>query len=221
MRGDKVQENWNLEIVFPDGQTVNYKVPVIKMEWYSLKEIFEKNLIMLLPFYIIRYEKLKNRLEEDIAQQQEMFMEYCSIERKLEKTFLENGQEKIFRDMIELIKRVTDYVFSKSEKIRKGIGEIMGGKVLELESDKLIKQGEQIGLERGLEYGLERGLEQGSFEKLVELVIRRMKKGDTPECVAEFLEEDPVLIQKIYHVVQKSGIDSKISEICKNVLEKK
>lgn len=37
----------------------------------------------------------------------------------------------------------------------------MGGNVLELESDKLIRQGLEQGLERGLEQGLEQGLERG------------------------------------------------------------
>ena len=95
----------------------------------------------------------------------------------------------------------------------------MGGKVLELESDRLIKQGEQIGLERGEQIGLERGLERGSVEKLVELVIKRMRKGDTPEQIAELLEEDMELIRKIYTVVQEIGMDSSSSEICTKVLE--
>ena len=33
--------------------------------------------------------------------------------------------------------------------VRKGLGEIMGGKVLELESDKLIKKGKKIGEQIG------------------------------------------------------------------------
>lgn len=48
--------------------------------------------------------------------------------------------EKEFRDMTELISRIIDYIFSKQQEVRKGLGEIMGGKVLELESDKLIKK---------------------------------------------------------------------------------
>lgn len=56
---------------------------------------------------------------------------------------------KAFRDVMELINRITDYIFSKEENIRKELSEIMGGQVLELELDKLIKKGEQIGLERG------------------------------------------------------------------------
>lgn len=59
LRGDAQKKNVSMELQFPDNQVVQYKVPVIRIEWYSIKEILEKDLIMLLPFYIMRYEKMK------------------------------------------------------------------------------------------------------------------------------------------------------------------
>ncbi|MGN0356163.1 MAG: hypothetical protein ACI4EI_13970 [Muricoprocola sp.] len=59
LRGDAQRKAIRMEIVFPDGQMVEYKVPVIRIEWYSIEEILQKNLLMLLPFYIMRYEKVK------------------------------------------------------------------------------------------------------------------------------------------------------------------
>ena len=128
---------------------IKYQVPVIRMEWYSLNEIIEKNLVILLPFYMMRYEKMKDRIEKDTAQRERIFQEYRSIEQYLEKIFLKKGMEKEFRDMTELISRIIDYIFSKQQEVRKGLGEIMGGKVLELESDKLIKKGKKIGEQIG------------------------------------------------------------------------
>ena len=120
---------------------------------------------------------------------------------------MQKGHEKAFRDMMGLINRITGYIFSESTKIKEGLGEIMGGRVLELESDRLIKQGEQIGLERG------------SVEKLAELVIKRMRKGDTPEQIAEFLEEDQELIRKIYMTVQESSPEEALSRVCETILK--
>ena len=40
-------------------------------------------------------------------------------------------------------------VIQKEEQVRKGIGDIMGGKVLELESKRLKAEGEAIGQARG------------------------------------------------------------------------
>lgn len=78
-----------MELQFPDNQVVQYKVPIIRIEWYSIKEILEKE----------------------------------------------------FRDIRELISKIVEYSFPESKNVRKGLGEIMGGQVLELESDRLIKKG--------------------------------------------------------------------------------
>ncbi|WP_274421284.1 hypothetical protein [Blautia sp. XA-2221] len=72
--------------------------------------------------------------------------EYKKIEKYLEENFLEKGNEKAYRDMVELIIRIADYVFRDKEKVRKGFGDVMGGKVLELESDKLIQRGVEQGI---------------------------------------------------------------------------
>ena len=64
----------------------------------------------------------------------------------------------------------------------------MGGNVLELESDKLIRQGLEQGLERGLEQGLERGLEQGlergreqGIERGICVLIETYRENHFPE----------------------------------------
>lgn len=46
-----------VDVVFPDGGCHLYRVPAIKVENYTKDKIFEKSLLMLLPFYIMRYEK--------------------------------------------------------------------------------------------------------------------------------------------------------------------
>ena len=66
---------------------------------------------------------------------------------------------------VELVIRIADYVFRDKEKVRKGFGDVMGGKVLELESDKLIQ--------RGIEQGI--AMERKKTEA-VEAEIQRLKK---------------------------------------------
>lgn len=39
-----------------------------------------------------------------------------------------------------MINRITDYIFANSEITRKGVDDVMGGNVLELKTDKLIKE---------------------------------------------------------------------------------
>ena len=66
---------------------------------------------------------------------------------------------------VELVIRITDYVFRDKEKVRKGFGDVMGGKILELESDKLIQ--------RGIEQGI--AMERKKTEA-AEAEIQRLKK---------------------------------------------
>ena len=70
------------------------------------------------------------------------------IEEYLEEELLDQDREQAYRDMIELIRRIADYIFADRKKVKERLGDIMGGKVLELESDKLIKIGEEKGIEK-------------------------------------------------------------------------
>ena len=60
-------------------------------------------------------------------------------------------KEKIYRDLIELIIRIAGYILKDQEEAREknSQGDVMGGKVLELESDKLIQEGVKRGLMQG------------------------------------------------------------------------
>lgn len=39
-------------VIVTPGGTVQYYVPIMKVQTYSLDNIFEKSLLMLIPFYI-------------------------------------------------------------------------------------------------------------------------------------------------------------------------
>ena len=41
-------------------------------------------------------------------------------------------------DMIVLIEEIADYIIPEDNEIRKGLGEIMGGKILKLRSEELL-----------------------------------------------------------------------------------
>ena len=74
---------------------------------------------------------------------------------------------------VELVIRIADYVFRDKEKVKKGFGDVMGGKVLELESDKLIQRGIEQGLKKGIQQGI--AMERKKTEA-AEAEIQRLKK---------------------------------------------
>ena len=177
LRGNKETGKLTIEVVEPEGETWEYKVPAVYVGHYTKEEILEKRLFFLLPFYIMRYEKAD--LETENQELSEMLEEYREIEERLEKEFLEKGKEKEYRDLIELIIRIADYILRKRKKARKGFGDVMGGKVLELESDRLIKQGLQRGMQQGMQQGLQRGMQQGLQRGMQQGLQRGMQQGRT------------------------------------------
>ena len=65
-------------------------------------------------------------MSEDPQLFQELLNEYEVIRSKLEAEITESGRSELFSDLIGLITRISDHIFRNEEKVRKGIGEIMG-----------------------------------------------------------------------------------------------
>ena len=70
LRSHKKTPDKTKYVIKTPGGTVEYDIPIMKMQEYSLDDIFAKGLLMLIPFYIFSHEK--------------QFMVYNSNEQKLE-----------------------------------------------------------------------------------------------------------------------------------------
>jgi hypothetical protein len=57
-------DKYTIKITTPAG-SLPYDVQVLKVKSYTLKEIFEKKLLLLIPFYIFNYEDKFNGIEID------------------------------------------------------------------------------------------------------------------------------------------------------------
>ena len=55
----------------------------------------------------------------------------------------------------------------QSKEVRERLGGVMGGKVLELESERLLRIGREAGREEGHEAGRQEGRAQGALETMV------------------------------------------------------
>ena len=138
-----------VELLFPDGQVCVYRVPTVKLERYTKDSIFEKNLLLLLPFYVMRYEDTAHTIGEDSEKLQGLLKEYEDIRINLEKELSTAGRSELYTDLNKLIIRISNYIFREEEKVRKGVDEVMGGKVLQLESERLREEGMAIGKAEG------------------------------------------------------------------------
>lgn len=156
-------EKESLQIYFSDGQKITYQVPVLKLKNYSIDEIFEKNLLILLPYYIINYEKELSKIAADEYKTQQLLAEYLDIIQRLE-TKINLHDMDIFQDILNMMRRIMNYLLRKQPILNERMSDVMGGKVLPLPSDKLreaLAVGHSEGLKEGLSQGLNQGIEQG------------------------------------------------------------
>ncbi len=129
-------------VIKTPGGTVEYDVPIMKMQEYTLEEIFSKGLLLLIPFYIFSHEKnfkVYNSNEQRLA---ELKAEYRSILERLDKL----EQEGIIgafdkRTIIELSGDVIREIAQKYENVQKGIGGMMSGALLETEARTILNRG--------------------------------------------------------------------------------
>ena len=73
-----------------------YRIPTVKLDEYTKDKIFEKNLLMFLPFYIMRYEKEIHRINQDPEKLQSLLDEYEDIRVMLEKELTETGRAELY-----------------------------------------------------------------------------------------------------------------------------
>ena len=104
----------------------------------------------------MRYEQDKKKINKSETELHKLLEEYESILQHLDKVLYD--QATVYGRLLELIKEISDYIFEKEESVKKGIGDIVGGKVLELQTDKALEKGKEIGKEIGEKIGEIKGI---------------------------------------------------------------
>ena len=170
LRGKGRKDTLGMDIIMPDGRVIKYELPAIYIERYTQDVIFQKKLLFFLPFYVIRYEKSREDIEKDPEKLQKLLDEYVTISRRLEESLLENGKEALYRYLVEVIIKIADYIFSDSEKTKKGVDRAMGGEVLELKTDKLINE-----IRQDVKEEVKEEIKTETKEKIVICMLKRGK----------------------------------------------
>ena len=182
--GKNTPDFLEVEVVFPDGKIQVYRIPAVKLDEYTKDKIFEKNLLMFLPFYIMRYEKEIHRINQDPEKLQSLLDEYEDIRVMLEKELTETGRAELYTNLNKLITKISDYICRDEEVVRERLGETMGGKVLELESERLRAEGKVLGESIGEARGEARGKVIGELQgetRLGVLINRLILDGRSAE----------------------------------------
>ena len=72
------------------------------------------------------------------------------------------------------------------------------------------EEGLEEGLERGLEQGIQQGLSQGERRLMIRLVCGKLRRGESPEKIAEDLLADREEIDRICEAYAKYGQDEAV-----------
>lgn len=195
----KTPDKMKYVIVTPGG-TVWYDIPILKIRKYSLDDIFEKRLLILIPFYIFSHEEKFPEYNNSKQKLEEIKAEYSDIlERldELERQEVIGAYEK--RVIIELSADVIKKIAQKYKNVQKGIGDIMRGPMIQTSASTILNQG----IQQGIKQGVQQGIDQGISEAKRETALKMLKRGkytveeiaeDTGLSVAEVEQLEVVLI---------------------------
>ena len=161
-------------VLVTPGGTVQYDVPIMKMQTYSLDEIFEKGLLLLIPFYIFSHESSFPEYNSNEQRLEELKAEYRRILERLDKQE-QQGVIGAFdkRTIIELSGDVVKEIAQKYENVQKGVGDLMVGALIETEARTILNQG----IKQGIEQGIKQGIGQGASAANRETAYRMLNGG--------------------------------------------
>ena len=155
-------------IIGPDGQHLTLQPRVIRAADYGMQEMFEKRLLVLYPFYLMRYERKLPTIAANPARRELLLQECAQLYNGLARAAGSEADDTVYNELVHLADEVARHLFRKQSDLGEEARTIMGGDILESWSeklDRLSREAEERGLERGLErgeaIGLERGLERG------------------------------------------------------------
>ena len=111
-------DEMTIRMIAPAGELA-YKIPVVKMQRYSLKEIFDRQLYFLIPFYIFTHESRFQQYEEDEGTRNLLLSEYATIQEKLERLQEAGEMEALTRQaIIDMTRRGLEHITRHCEKVK-------------------------------------------------------------------------------------------------------
>lgn len=181
----------NVKIVV-DGDCCSYKIPVMKVMNYNVDDIFEKELYFLIPFYIFTHEHNFKSYDSDKTKLQELLKVYEEMLVRLNRCVKEHKlTEYAKHTIIDMSKKVLEQIAAKYSNVKEGVGDLMGGKILNYEAKDILNAGRA----------------EGRVTELVENILDFLAElGDVPEKLKETIlaERDMDVLKRWLKLSAKS-----------------
>ena len=182
-RTEKTPKATTITFTFPDGQSVDYKSDNVILEDLTKEYMIEKRLFPYIPFYIARYEKdivSGNDIEAAVD-------DLTFFRNEIIRLHNESGLSDLeMTDLIGFIKTIITHI-TNGNKNEERLVNIMGGIIIETESERLMRQ----------------GMEQGEAKMLIRL---GQKNGLSDAAILDGLQEEiGVSIERAEAYLQQYG----------------
>lgn len=187
-RTAKTPKTTKITFIFPDGQGVDYESVNVILEEFTKEYIMEKRLFPYIPFYIARYEKeiaYGDRIEDAVKDLEYFRDAILRLHREGELS-----DDEIV-DLMGFVNTIITHI-TNGNKHEERLVNIMGGTVIQTESEKLVQRGKQQGIQQGIQQGVRAMIEMGQEYGLDDAAILKKlqdKVGLSLEQAAAYLEK--------------------------------
>ena len=182
-RTEKTPKETTITFTFPDGQSVDYKSDNVILEELTKEYIIEKMLFPYIPFYIARYEKDVISGDNIEAVVDNLTYYRNEIIRLNNESELSDGE---MADLMGFVNTIITHI-TNGNKNEERLVNIMGGRVIETQTEIWIRQ----------------GMEQGEAKMLIKL---GQKDGLSDAAILNSLQEEiGVSIERAEAYLQQYG----------------
>lgn len=176
-RTEKTPKSTTITFIFPNGQEVNYESANVILEEFTKEYIVEKRLFPYIPFYIARYEK--DIMSEGDIEAAVEDLEYFRNELVRLYETKEISDDELM-DLKGFVNTIITHI-TNGNKNEERLVNVMGGTVIETESERLRREGR----------------EEGREDERYQTVMSMLQRGKTPEEISEFCEYDLSYVKQV------------------------
>lgn len=180
-----------LQLIIHDGASkIIRNIPVVKVQRYSINEIFEKNLLLFLPFHVFVHEKELSVYNRDKEKRMILIHEYEDIIGRLN-DMNQIGELSSLEKycIITSMRGVLSRIAKKEQTVIKEANKVMGGEILQYEAKTIYNNGKNDGRIEGKLEGKLEGILENSIQVYKNCLARGMSKEDAL-AISELKEKD-------------------------------
>ena len=169
-----------------EDEVLQHEIKVNKIQQYTLEEIFDKHLLIFLPFHIFVHEKELSLYNRDRKKLKELIHEYEYIVGKLNDLNQVGDLSSLEKYcIITSMRSVLGLIAKKHNKVKKEADKVMGGEILEYEAKTIYRN--------GFKNGELKGELKGKLENAIQVYKNCIERGMSKEdalAISELKEED-------------------------------